>query len=98
MHLGELDRDVRIELTYSVYLPNPEFEFDVVALVNGAPIDTWTERGWSGWQRTQRSLIMPLADCQGIATWLTFKCTPRSESTPQQVASLALHAIEVRVE
>lgn len=98
MHLGELDGDVQIALTYSVYLPSTELELEIITLVNGAQIETWTERGWSGWRRAQRTLTAPLAHCQGIATWLTFRLSSRGvNASPTQAASLALHAIEVRV-
>ena len=97
MHLGELDGDVQIELTYSVHLPNADFALEITALVNGVPIETWTERGWSGWRRAQRTLTAPLAACQGIATWLAFRLSsPSADASQAQAASFALHAMEVR--
>lgn len=98
MHLGKLDGDVLVDLTYSAFLPHAEFELEVAALVNGAPIDAWIERGWSGWRRMQRKLRAPFADCQGIATWMTFRSIPRADETHTKPFSLALHTIAVRVD
>ncbi|MBX9746623.1 MAG: hypothetical protein K2X34_06960, partial [Hyphomonadaceae bacterium] len=96
MHLGALDGELRFELDYSVFLPQPGLEFELTALVNGTPLDTWVEHGWSGWRRKQRTLTAPRADCQAMATWLTFRCKLRADEIPAQPPSFALHAIEAR--
>jgi len=68
----------------------------VSALVNGFPVDAWSDASATGWNRCERTIRAPVAACRGIATWLTFNFARKSSAAPSQAPSFALHSIEVR--